>query len=493
MFNKIIKLGQKKFNKSDQHHQDNNNTSTNTVVRGSRTTTAAPSSVSNGESQTTAQSPSQTPNHPMFSSTPILEVLPLLKDVSSSDRPLLFMKKAHMCSCQCDFSDTLIMPREKEIKRQTLLELVDFLHSSSGKVNETMQSELIRMVSANIFRCLPPAHHENTGAPPEGNDPEEEEPYLEPWWPHLQLVYELLLRYVVSSEIEPKTAKKFINHTFVSRLLDLFDSEDPREREYLKTVLHRIYGKFIFHRPFIRCSIYNIFYKFLYETERCIGIGELLEILGSVINGFTVPMREEHRLYLVKAILPLHKSKGISIYHQQLAYCVTQFVEKDYKLADTVIRGLLKFWPLTNCQKEVLFLGELEEVLDATEPSEFQQCVVPLFTQIGKCLNSAHFQVAERALFLWNNEHIVGLIAQNKDVIFPIIFEALERNMKGHWNQAVHGLSENVRRMFLEMDTELFEECEKQHLENEAKACELLEQRELTWKRLEEAASLAAN
>lgn len=101
--------------------------------------------------------------------------------------------------------------------------------------------------------------------------------------------------------------------------------------------------------------------------------------------------------------------------------------------------------------------------------------------------------MAERALFLWNNEHIVGLIAQNKDVIFPIIFEALERNMKGHWNQAVHGLSENVRRMFLEMDTELFEECEKQHLENEAKACELLEQRELTWKRLEEAASLAAN
>ena len=329
----------------------------------------------------------------MFTSTPTLEVLPLLKDVSSSDRPLLFIKKAHMCSCQCDFSDTLIMPREKEIKRQTLLELVDFLHSSSGKVNETMQSELIRMVSANIFRSLPPAHYENTGAPPEGNDPEEEEPYLEPWWPHLQLVYELLLRYVVSSEIEPKTAKKFINHTFVSRLLDLFDSEDPREREYLKTVLHRIYGKFIFHRPFIRCSVYNIFYKFLYETERCIGIGELLEILGSVINGFTVPMREEHRLYLVKAIMPLHKSKSISVYHQQLSYCVVQFVEKDYKLADTVIRGLLKYWPLTNCNKEVLFLGELEEVLDVTEPSEFQHCVVPLFRQIGKCLNSANFQV----------------------------------------------------------------------------------------------------
>ena len=26
------------------------------------------------------------------------------------------------------------------------------------------------------------------------------------------------------------------------QLIELFDSEDPREREYLKTILHRIYG-----------------------------------------------------------------------------------------------------------------------------------------------------------------------------------------------------------------------------------------------------------
>jgi hypothetical protein len=28
----------------------------------------------------------------------------------------------------------------------------------------------------------------------------------------------------------------------VLKLLELFDSEDPRERDYLKTILHRIYG-----------------------------------------------------------------------------------------------------------------------------------------------------------------------------------------------------------------------------------------------------------
>ncbi|KAG4182438.1 hypothetical protein ERO13_A09G043566v2 [Gossypium hirsutum] len=79
-------------------------------------------------------------------------------------------------------------------------------------------------------------------------------------------------------------------------------------------------------------------------------------------------------------------------FRRLMAFFSKSFVEKDYKLADTVIRGLLKYWPLTNCQKEVLFLGELEEVLEATQSVEFQRCMVPLFKQIARCLNSLHFQ-----------------------------------------------------------------------------------------------------
>ncbi|PON41092.1 Protein phosphatase [Parasponia andersonii] len=420
----------------------------------------------------------------------VIEILPFLRDVAVSERPALFLRKLKVCWVQCDFSDTLKGVREKEIKRQTLLELVDFIQSGSCKLNEAMQEELIRMVSVNVFRCLPPTAYENTGSEAAA-DPDDEELYLEPSWPHLQIVYEILLRYLVSSETDTKVAKRYIDHVFVLKLLDLFDSEDPREREYLKTILHRVYGKFMVHRPFIRKAINNIFYRFIFETERHCGIAELLEILGSIINGFALPMKEEHKLFLSRALIPLHKPKSIAVYHQPLSYCITQFVEKDYKLADTVIRGLLKYWPVTNCQKEVLFLGELEEVLEATQAAEFQRCMIPLFRQIGRCLNSPHFQVAERALYFWNNEHIVSLIAQNRNAILPLIFEALEKNIQGHWNQAVNGLTGNVQRMFQEMDAELFEECEREYFEKETKARHLEEQRELTWKTLEAVAAQA--
>lgn len=409
--------------------------------------------------------------------------LPLLRDVPWFERQDLLIKKLNLCCLQYDFTNPKENISEKEIKRQTLLELVDYVQYGAGTLTERVQGEIAKMFASNLFRSLPPACHESTGL--DKFDREEEDPCMDPGWSHLQIVYELLLRYIISTDTDPKLAKRYIDRFFVQRLLDLFDSEDPREREYAKTILHRIYGKYMMHRPFIRRAINNIFYRFIYETERHNGISELLEILGSIINGFALPLKEEHKLFLTRVLMPLHKPKCLALYHQQLSYCITQFVEKDFTLVDNVIRGLLKYWPVTNSQKEVLFLGELEEILEITQSAEFQCCMVPLFRQIGRCLNCSHFQVAERALFFWSNDHILNLVAENRNVILPLIFEALEKNTACHWHQAVHGRTMNVRQMFIEMDENLFKECQLKFQEDEAKEREIEEKREVIWKHLE--------
>ena len=72
---------------------------------------------------------------------------------------------------------------------------------------------------------------------------------------------------------------------------------------------------------------------------------------------------------------------------------MTQFVEKDAALAETVILGLLQYWPTTNSAKCVLYLGELEELLELTQPQEFLNICGPLFRTISRCLMSPHFQV----------------------------------------------------------------------------------------------------
>ncbi|KAF0914869.1 hypothetical protein E2562_032790 [Oryza meyeriana var. granulata] len=178
-----------------------------------------------------------------FLAPPVYEALPSLRDAPASEKPGLFLRKVAMCCVVFDFTDPTKDVKEKEIKRQTLLELVDYVTSATGKFPEPAVQEVIKMVSTNLFRVPNPAPRENKAL--ESFDLEEEEPVMDPAWPHLQIVYELFLRFVQSPETDAKLAKRYVDHGFIIKLLDLFDSEDPREREYLKTILHRIYGKFM--------------------------------------------------------------------------------------------------------------------------------------------------------------------------------------------------------------------------------------------------------
>jgi serine/threonine-protein phosphatase 2A regulatory subunit B' len=98
---------------------------------------------------------------------------------------------------------------------------------------------------------------------------------------------------------------------------------------------------------------------------------------------------------------------------------------------------------------------------------------------------ACHFQVAERALFLWNNEYVASLIAQNKRLVLPNIYGALERNEREHWNAAVHQLTGNVRKMFKEMDKDLWEECAKKREEEEREEKEKQRMREQLWQRID--------
>jgi serine/threonine-protein phosphatase 2A regulatory subunit B' len=241
-------------------------------------------------------------------------------------------------------------------------------------------------------------------------------------------------------------------------------------------------------RAFIRRSINNVFFQFIYESERHNGIAELLEILGSIINGFALPLKEEHKTFLTRVLIPLHKVKSLALYHPQLAYCVVQFLEKDSSLTEEVLLGLLRYWPKVNSPKEVMFLNEVEEILDVIEPTEFVKIQVPLFQQLQRCINSQHFQVAERALYFWNNEYIVNLIGENVQVILPIVFASLYQNSKSHWNRTIHGLVYNALKLFMEINPTLFDVCTNDFKQQRHAERQKLKTRDEAWKKLRDTA-----
>lgn len=132
---------------------------------------------------------------------------------------------------------------------------------------------------------------------------------------------------------------------------------------------------------------------------------------------------------------------------------------------------MLKYWPKVHSTKEVMFLNELEEILDVIEPSEFQRVMVVLFRQLSKCILSQQFQVAERVLYYWNNEYILSLISDNVSTILPITFPALHVNPTSHWNKTIHGLTYNALKLFTGMNQKLFHEVVQKYKEDKQRYC----------------------
>ncbi|CAI4964491.1 CGH_1_HP_G0138810.mRNA.1.CDS.1 [Saccharomyces cerevisiae] len=439
--------------------------------------------------------------------TPLTK-LPNFNEVSPEERIPLFIAKVDQCNTMFDFNDPSFDIQGKEIKRSTLDELIEFLVTNRFTYTNEMYAHVVNMFKINLFRPIPPPVN------PVGDiyDPDEDEPVNELAWPHMQAVYEFFLRFVESPDFNHQIAKQYIDQDFILKLLELFDSEDIRERDCLKTTLHRIYGKFLSLRSFIRRSMNNIFLQFIYETEKFNGVAELLEILGSIINGFALPLKEEHKVFLVRILIPLHKVRCLSLYHPQLAYCIVQFLEKDPLLTEEVVMGLLRYWPKINSTKEIMFLNEIEDIFEVIEPLEFIKVEVPLFVQLTKCISSPHFQVAEKVLSYWNNEYFLNLCIENAEVILPIIFPALyeltsqleldtangedsisdpymlveQAINSGSWNRAIHAMAFKALKIFLETNPVLYENCNALYLSSVKETQQRKVQREENWSKLEE-------
>merc|ERR1712150_242869 len=114
---------------------------------------------------------------------------------------------------------------------------------------------------------------------------------------------------------------------------------------------------------------------------------------------------------------------------------------------------------------------------------ELEKLLDPLFRQIGKSITSKPFQVAERALFLWNKDVVATITADHRETILPILFQAITTQ---HWNRQVNDLASNIVRMFKEMDQDLWSEVEKSQTEMVAQLALRRSTRPTRWARLEE-------
>ena len=147
-----------------------------------------------------------------------------------------------------DFTDASADLSGKQIKAQSLQDMLEFVTTQRGSITELVYPDMVNMFASNLFRTIPPSSNSLS----EGFDPEEDEPVLELAWPHLQLVYELFLRFVESTDLNTSIAKKYIDQSFVVQLLELTVAvtaqRDDRSGRGLREQHHRWFALGQTHR-----------------------------------------------------------------------------------------------------------------------------------------------------------------------------------------------------------------------------------------------------
>lgn len=68
-------------------------------------------------------------------------------------------------------------------------------------------------------------------------------------------------------------------------------------------------------------------------------------LFPSIINGFALPLKAEHKQFLVKVLIPLHTVRSLSLFHAQVEFCTTAFFGSRVKFANLMFSW---YWYLLN-------------------------------------------------------------------------------------------------------------------------------------------------
>jgi len=379
---------------------------------------------------------------------------------SPSLRMSLLRQKIHLCLVPINWrvpSDA-IECRLIANKKRLLLELLDFYGQRRFKSLELLALSF-RLIWLNLFRALPDPQSMRTSP---GDD---EMDFREAAWDHLVLVYEIAFHVVTNQHFDKKLMQQHLRGAFLSQLVALFKSLDDREPQYVKIILHAIYGRFMNLRRDTRALLSNHCFEYIYclapelvdsnSSLQWQGVPEILAILCSIIQGLNVPVKADYHLLLRNVLVPLHKTSHVDAFHEELMQCVTQFVVKDPSSVCVVLGGLLKFWPVRSPMKEQLFVDEcvgvlavsteyIEQCVVAHRDRALSQCIVCLVRRLCRSMRSEHHQVAERALLVWREESVRLCLEVYGDECWPILLEGLRTVSEEYWLSDIRAIAKSV-------------------------------------------------
>jgi serine/threonine-protein phosphatase 2A regulatory subunit B' len=260
--------------------------------------------------------------------------------------------------------------------------------------------------------------------------------------------YEILIYLLENPLCKSSIFKKSITFDFINKFVQLFDSGIVEEKKYLKIILHRLYSKLIKRRIIIRNAITDYLKQSIKSKINYNGIPEILEVMASIISGYSVPLKKNHTDFFNYIIVPLFTLKKLNLYLKQLMKCSYLFLEKDHQLYIPLLQVIIEIWPSQNINKKVFFLNELKNILRYMDNNVPPSLMDNFFQIISKCLTENEINIATKTVDLFEIKQLMSFIKKNKkkNIIKDTLMSNLNHFIVNHWNKKIRDQLASIKK-----------------------------------------------
>lgn len=349
-----------------------------------------------------------------------VELTPDFKGIEVSEYDQAFLRKVKECKKICDWSIGIKDVEAKKNKKFLLIQLIELFEANSNldQIQPTSIDKFISMVVQNISRPFPPTKVVNPLF-------DFDDVTQDMAWPHLALVYEALLKLLMSSK------DVTINHaTFVSVLVCNSCSPDERERMAARDNL-----KFLFVKcPDLRDTILRHV-----ENQFLTGVcsHQLLEFMLTVLDEVGRPLPDNFIRIYQTSILFLHSSKLFMKFYKAFFACVNRFVRAERSLLKPTIEYLVRHWPSSTVRKQLIFMSEMEGLTLNYYEDVNEEIAKMVFTKLSELVNEPNIDIAETALNVIMGQALEEPLLTFAELAIQTLTQELMNAANKNWNEFV--------------------------------------------------------
>ena len=259
---------------------------------------------------------------------------------------------------------------------------------------------------------------------------------------------ELLENLMVAFPAEPSLSPE----TVFSKLFSHIDNPDMTERTKIAMLLSRVCKANPQLKEMACQRLERVFQEYIDGHLLPYGLGPGLQIFSDLARYGWIEMEDYMRM-----LLPLLATKHYYFFHRQFLAITNFFLDTRGKpVANSVIKAVMKVFPLTNSPKAVAFVQILRTVIGKFPMSATETLTVPFVKLLIQCTCCEYFRLSMTAFGLWSLPGMHQFLRDHTRALYPLIALEIRDAQESHWSLDVIKRCKNLESLLVVLDSEAF-------------------------------------